>query len=569
MFDKPDFREKSYLSLDDNAQTQSACLNRIYQTVDRLGLSTEALQELQEDIAYVADCYDIEPPAAVLLAAILEKTNTHNGIDDEDLAQYLGCSNIEFIQYHKHLNSMGRLGIIQISNNHRRCYRASQEIFKAIEKNCEFVPVKMTGLTPNEFFLRVKKFFNDYRGGGIMDTSDDELVDNLDTLVKDNGHLAFCRKVLDSSLYTNCSNTERRMFFFICFNYVIQGKSSVSVDILMNFSELMEDEGYLKRMIAAGETGLQKGDLVSFAIEDGFVNSDALSVSDTVKQEFLFEVEIAPEEQVRHKDMISAESIKPKELFYNHEESVQIKRLENLLKENTFKEVQDRLTATGMRKGFNVILYGAPGTGKTACVYELARKTGRDIFAIDMSKLRSKWVGDSEKTIKSVFWLYRGMCRTNPKAPILLFNEADAIFSKRLENIEHSADQMNNTIQNIILQEMEDLDGILIATTNLLNNLDAAFERRFLFKVEFKTPDKESRARIWKSMIAGLPDADADTLAERYTFSGGNIENVARKSSVEYVLSGKKPDLATLDAFCKEELLNRNNTVSRIGFKTW
>ena len=145
------------------------------------------------------------------------------------------------------------------------------------------------------------------------------------------------------------------------------------------------------------------------------------------------------------------------------------------------------------------------------------------------------------------------MCRTSDRTPILLFNEADAIFMRRFENVEHSTDQMNNAMQNIILQEMENLEGILIATTNLVGNLDAAFERRFLFKVEFNKPEAGARAKIWKSMIDSLSDEDADTLASQFEFSGGNIENVVRKSSVEYILTGQQPTVDTLATFCKEE----------------
>ena len=157
------------------------------------------------------------------------------------------------------------------------------------------------------------------------------------------------------------------------------------------------------------------------------------------------------------------------------------------------------------------------------------------------------------------------MCRGG-KAPILLFNEADAIFSKRIENVEQSVDQMNNAIQNIILEEMESIDGILIATTNLLSNLDPAFERRFLFKVEFKLPGKDSRAKIWKSMIPSLSEEDAVALADKFTFSGGNIENIARKSTVEYVLSGNQPTLSSLETYCQEEILNCKEKRKKIGF---
>jgi len=285
-----------------------------------------------------------------------------------------------------------------------------------------------------------------------------------------------------------------------------------------------------------------------------------------VKNNFLCEVELAPEETIRHRDIISAETIQAKELFFNEAENAQVSRLENLLDNENFKEVQKRLLSTGMRKGFNAIFYGAPGTGKTASVYELARRSGRDIFRVDMTKLKSKWVGDSEKSVRGVFKMYRSLCKSSEKAPILLFNEADAIFSKRIENVEQSVDQMNNAIQNIILEEMENIEGILIATTNLLTNLDAAFERRFIFKVEFKLPEKDSRAKIWKSMIPSLSEEDAATLADKFTFSGGNIENIARKSTVEYVLSGNEPTLSMLETYCQEEILSHKKTRNKIGF---
>ena len=294
-------------------------------------------------------------------------------------------------------------------------------------------------------------------------------------------------------------------------------------------------------------------------------DTEALTLSDGVTSTFFEGVEIARPEKETHSDLVSATSITAKELFYNESEAEQIGRLAGLLDEKNYSGIRARLAETGMRKGFGILFYGAPGTGKTASAFELARQTGRDIFVVDMSKLRSKWVGDSEKNVKGLFNIYRRLCRKNERAPILLFNEADAIFMKRFENVEASVDQMNNTLQNIILQEMENLDGILIATTNLVGNLDPAFERRFLYKVEFHKPGVAARAKIWKSMIKSLSDADAETLAVRYDFAGGNIENVARKSSVEYVLSGRKPSVESLSTFCEEETYAKTER-KRIGF---
>ena len=559
------FEEKNFISEDETVQTQAACLNRIFRKVNSTGLSADTIQELRDDIDYVAERYHIDNQSAVLLAAILEKSATNNLMDDEDLAMYLGCTNIEFIRYHKKLRDMDKAGIIQIGGGRggRRCYRVSPETLKAVESNGEFNPVKMSGLTTEELFSRFRKFFGAFRNDSI---DGDRLLEELDNLVSYNDHLSFCKKVQDSALYSDCSDTERRMFFYLCHRYVTHGNKSVDIDTLTNFTEFMEDDECIKRHIAHENMPMQRSGLVSFAIEDGFVDTESLSLSDKVKEEFFNEVVLAPEETVRHRDIVCAASIQEKELFFNEAESAQVARLENLLDVENFKEVQRRLLSTGMRKGFNAIFYGAPGTGKTASVYELARRSGRDIFHVDMAKLKSKWVGDSEKAVRGVFKIYRSMCKGRDKAPILLFNEADAVFTKRIENVEQSIDQMNNAIQNIILEEMESIEGILIATTNLLSNLDPAFERRFIFKVEFKMPEKDSRAKIWKSMIPTLSEEDAAVLADKYAFSGGNIENIARKSTVEYVLSGNEPTLSSLEGYCQEEVLDKKENRKRIGF---
>jgi SpoVK/Ycf46/Vps4 family AAA+-type ATPase len=128
---------------------------------------------------------------------------------------------------------------------------------------------------------------------------------------------------------------------------------------------------------------------------------------------------------------------------------------------------------------------------------------------------------------------------------------------------------MENTIQNIILQEMEDLNGILIATTNLATNLDSAFERRFLYKIEFEKPDAKVRSRIWQSMVSGLNDDDANVLAQAYELSGGQIENIARKDTINRVLYGDRSNndrLSALMGCCKAETMQTANKPQRIGF---
>jgi SpoVK/Ycf46/Vps4 family AAA+-type ATPase len=158
------------------------------------------------------------------------------------------------------------------------------------------------------------------------------------------------------------------------------------------------------------------------------------------------------------------------------------------------------------------------------------------------------------------------LVKKNEVAPILLFNEADAVLGIRQEGAQRAVDKMENSIQNIILQEMETLEGIMIATTNLTCNLDKAFERRFIYKIEFERPTLEAKTQIWKSMIPSLSDEFATSLAKDYDLSGGQIENVSRKTAVEQILSGVEPSEKMIREYCRTEALNANQTKKRIGF---
>ena len=229
-------------------------------------------------------------------------------------------------------------------------------------------------------------------------------------------------------------------------------------------------------------------------------------------------------------------------------------------------QVRKALEDRGMRTGFTCLFYGTPGTGKTESVYQLAKRTKRDIIMVDVSKLKSMWVGESEKNLKRLFSDYKKKVQNTSVTPILLFNEADAIFGIRKSGADDAIDKMENSLQNILLQEMEDLKGILIATTNLTENLDKAFERRFLYKVKFSNPSAAVKCQIWNAMMPELPEADAHYLAEKFDLSGGQIENVVRKRTIQSILTGKEPDMQAMLTFCCEEMMGAKNQQRKIGF---
>jgi SpoVK/Ycf46/Vps4 family AAA+-type ATPase len=321
-------------------------------------------------------------------------------------------------------------------------------------------------------------------------------------------------------------------------------------------------------MLKSGKHHLMEIGLIENVNQNGMANTQYFRLTDKAKENLLSEINISESMGQRGKDFILANTIKEKELLYNDTEAEKIEELNQLLRPDSFVEVQKLLAENGMLKGFACLFHGAPGTGKTETVYQLGRQTGRDIMVVDISETKSMWFGESEKLIKRVFDRYKRIVKSGGLTPILLFNEADAVIGKRRElgNAHSGPDQTENAIQNIILQEIENLDGILIATTNLTKNMDKAFERRFLYKIEFEKPNLQTRQLIWKSVIRDLSDNDCKVLAEKFDFSGGQIENVARKGTVNSILRGIKPSLEAIVSYCRDELITEPENETKIGF---
>lgn len=113
---------------------------------------------------------------------------------------------------------------------------------------------------------------------------------------------------------------------------------------------------------------------------------------------------------------------------------------------------------------------------------------------------------------------------------------------------------------------MESLEGIMIATTNLTQNLDKAFERRFLYKIEFSKPNVDAKLAIWRSMMPSLSEEVASELASSYDFSGGQIENIARKRTVEMIIDGNEPEIEMLHSYCQCEHLHQTQKRNKIGY---
>ena len=515
--------------------------------------------EAEEALNYVAQRLDINNNQALMLALVINNFADQR-IDMNDFGRHLRCTPIALLPYLKEMDVLEERGFVVCNHSgDRPTYRIPYYILEALNDNKVPEQRQLSGLSCEELINELDKIFDQ--------RSDHELTYEglrlrVKSLLNSNQELRFVEQVMSYEI----SDDEIIALLFMCSQCVLFSDNHIVMHQLSQFYERRREWSMLHQQLKNEKSKLQLLGLVEHAHDGGFNDSNAFCLTMKAKRALFTELDVKLDDEDRpQRGMMRHSDITAHQLFYDEATSRQVDELTDLLNENNYQKIRQRLQDKGFRCGFTCLFYGSPGTGKTETVLQLARQTGRDIMQVNVSEIKSKWVGDSEKNIKALFDDYRKKVKDCKRTPILLFNEADAIINRRQEMAERGVDKMENSIQNIILQEMEALDGILIATTNLEQNMDKAFERRFLYKIKFNKPTVEARQHIWQSMIPSLSADAASQLASRYDFSGGQIENIARHHAIDSILHGDEADdLQSLITHCDQERLEKK--VRRIGF---
>ncbi|WP_010257554.1 ATP-binding protein [Treponema primitia] len=548
-------------------------IGKIVSLSRKKGLGREFAADAKRHIRFVMDKLDLKPQEAVFFSHLLARFD-EGFISLSELTESMKVSKIKILRYMDVLETLEKKRFITSrvideeqynrGRHNHVIYRVPLEVVNAARKGEKVSLPVYRNLPADEFFMVLYS---------IIQKMGDELrlnplLGEINSLFQQNDQLFFPKKIRDYPL-DDCNFL---LLVYFCCKMAVDEDEQLSLHEIENFFESMNTIPFVTkselRNLKHGNSELFTLGLIENTGAAGFKERDQFTLTEKAKQELLGEVELTETRIIKKRDLIPADKITAKELFYHEQEAPQIRRLRELLEPLQFGAVRERLTEKGMRTGFACLFSGPPGTGKTETAYQLARETRRDIMIVDISRTKSMWFGESEKIIKNVFDRYRSAVETAKKhgepEPILLFNEADGVIGKRRDLSSGNTAQTENAIQNIILQEMENLTGILIATTNLVQNLDRAFERRFLFKIEFAKPCLAARESIWQTMLPLLPPEDIRSLASGFDFSGGQIENIARKYSMEQVLTGREPSLEALVRFCTEEKMEKKE--NRIGF---
>jgi len=217
--------------------------------------------------------------------------------------------------------------------------------------------------------------------------------------------------------------------------------------------------------------------------------------------------------------------------------------LDNLLKQ-VDRNVMKLLREWGVKEGrggidAKIIFYGPPGTGKTMTAYSLAKSMKKRVLSFDCSKILSKYVGESEQNVRAIFDNFRDLAMKTKSEPVLLLNEADQFLSARTTDGGSGADKMHNQMQNIFLEQIEKFNGVLIATTNLLETIDSAFSRRFDYKIAFEKPTLKQRIELWQKLLpesAVYEESFSIENLAKHELSGGQIKLVLKNCALRVAI---------------------------------
>ena len=545
------------ISKKNKEMTLLQAIERVVELAEDSKMSKEFMKKAKTEIQLLAKSYGITERQAVLFCICMEKGPRH--VDYDDLASYLDLNKIGVLSYASDIDALVRRRLLRFRDvKDEDDFDIPTVVIRCLKHNEVYQLPKRTGLDCNEMFELLDMWFEDLDDNAI---SPSELREELESLFKDNPQIGFIRHLKEYCL----RDDDQLLVTFFCHCLINQDDDDIRFrqmeDLFDNKNEFSKAKGALR----SGEHKLIEKKLVEHRCEDGIADNTRYKLTESAKRTLLGEMKIDVSAE-KLADVIDPITLSEKQLFFPKDIQRQVEELGRFLQPENFQKVQERMKEKGFRNGFACLFYGCPGTGKTETVYQLARQTGRSIMVVDVPRIKSKWVGESEKNVKALFDRYREQVKRAKLTPILLFNEADAIIGIRKNGASSAVDKMENSLQNIILQEMETLDGIMIATTNLQQNMDKAFERRFLYKIKFDKPTEEARTSIWHSMIPELSELDVHTLASKYNFSGGQIENIARHYAIDCILHGTDDDtLSLIIAHCDNERLDQKES-RKIGF---
>ena len=549
-------------NLIDNSLLKS--VGEIYDYKDKLIFQEpEILKSLEADLNYIADFFAIDTRVAAVFSVIICDQLSGETYSVTSIMKSLGFKPLDFMKTMEVLNQWKAKGLlrskIRRSSRPTNEYIFTKEIIDAVVFN-DILKINVEiPENQNEAFLNIRSYIN-----SVLDTVEkDFIVDVLINYVNKFKRFELIKEIFDNE---DINDLERAILFYII-AYTQYGVEQFDLDIILDY---FDDDSNLhfnfKKRVSNEKSILFTNNYLEFEVP-GFIDFSVVVPGEKLKKHITDDLNKAEQSPFNPKycTLIKPENIEKSNLYFNPETQKSIDEVLSLTS-NSFSEVMNRFEENGINPGLSMLYYGMPGTGKTELVKQIAKLNNRMLLLVDVSSVKSKWVGESEKNIKRVFNEYRQAVKFYDEVPILFFNECDALISKR-NDVQTSIDQMNNSMQNILLQELEDFKGIFIATTNLIQNIDKAFDRRILYKLHFDQPQSNTRFKILKSNFPAYSDSLLLDISKKNNLTGGQIQNLKKKFLVDQILfKNVESTEENFKNYIDSELNFRKNKKEAIGF---
>lgn len=532
-------------------------------------LTEDLILELQDATTPLMEFYEITHFQSIVLALYLEAGLRDRNIDTDNLIDHFGKEMSTMADVNEAIDELLKMSLVYVSRDEFGGYR--KKVFR--RRICAHDKVLDALIKGDKDVLKVTKMRDFY---GVLDEVRELIVQRIDSVITTEQLADQTNKVLEANRsfaevewifsHKNLSTYDICLLLDLTIEH-LEGAEEVDLDKLLKeiYCDIPDRIKY-KRKVKDGKNPLFKEELIVHS-EDMFSFMNYIRLSDNSMDVLLSGSKEVLKKEFKSKlgTIISPDSITQETLFYNEGEHKQISILKEALSEEKYREITKRMKDQGMMPGFTTLLYGHPGTGKTASVKQVAKLTGRAIYMVDIQKIQSKWVGESEKNLSKVFDEYKEAKKYFDKDPILLFNEADAILGKRFD-VRSSVDKSFNALQNILLQELEEFSGIFMATTNLADQLDKAFDRRFLYKINYLKPKDSVRLSIMKNNFPDVGDVFLQKVNGRFELTGGQISNIKKKLLVESIMKTDLKMEETIEQLCFEECVLNTKERNPIGF---
>jgi len=546
-------------------------ITKLHNNHSNLYKEESTIEEYNNELKIVCDFFDVEPKTGVLLSVIICDQLIGEVRYIHKVFKNIGFSSLEIISLNNQIKDLVKRSWLKQSNktypyaneikSNQTEYIISQHILNAV---LFFDKELIENERPLDFTDGLIKLRNYMKHLVDSNLYEDEMYDGVQQFLWDFKENTFLKEITESQ---ELLVEEKLILFWLSSEYIFD-REEFDLDAVCDFLGFENNFiYYFKQRIKNDKSTLFNTNYLSF-VNPELADFSSITYGDKMLDLLTKTCVKVEQKKIKHKfcQLIQPDDIEFKNLYFNARQQQDITKIIDMLSPENYKKMCENFKSHKMKEALTLLFYGLSGTGKTELVRQIAKKHNRILLMVDIASIKSMWVGESEKNIRRVFREYAEALKICDLAPILFFNEADAILNKR-RKIESSSDQMLNSMQNILLQYLEDFEGIFMATTNYINNLDEAFDRRIFYKKAFELPDENTRFQILQDLFPEWPSDWIKDIASDFELSGSQIQNIKRKLLVDSILFNiDYSNKELLVNYIEEELGFRKKNRTEIGF---